>query len=575
MRALKIFAIVTFLFGAFIIVSAEERSGQIADPKISSAIISRTISYQGILKDDSGNPVPDDTYDMTFRIYRQPSGGSALWTSSLSAVATTDGYFTTELGPIDLPFDTTYYLSIQVSPDPEMTQRQKLTMSAYSAVTDSANYSFDIADNSVTSSKIVNSTIQFQDIGQNGANNGQIMKWNGSAWEARNDSVGPNSGWTDNGSMVILTSESDKVGIGTATPAKKLDVYGDVQASGNALIGHECYGNYYGQIAAGFRDSIYTLGFSSICGGERNIIRGFSSNWSFIGSGLDNVIDSTAPWAFIGGGRNNIASDNYATVGGGVYNRARGYASVVCGGGGYYEVDSNSAQGAYSVIAGGAGNVAYTDLSFIGGGWFNRNAGQFSAIPNGERDTITSAASYTMVYGEAVYMNSPYRVAFFDGANSGGLGLNRDDRDGGINYPIHVGTNASNGFGAYLTAGGVWTNGSSRTFKENGRPATGQDLLDKIANLPVDHYNFINSNETHIGPYAEDFVATFDVGVVRESDGKRDDQYLAASDVAGVALAGVKELLNSIDQLKEENSQLKKQNADFERRLSELENVPR
>jgi hypothetical protein len=48
---------------------------------------------------------------------------------------------------------------------------------------------------------------------------------------------------------------------------------------------------------------------------------------------------------------------------------------------------------------------------------------------------------------------------------------------------------------------------------------------------------------------AEDFVAAFDVGIIRESDGQRDNQYLAASDVAGVALAGVKELLTKIEQL--------------------------
>jgi hypothetical protein len=63
---------------------------------------------------------------------------------------------------------------------------------------------------------------------------------------------------------------------------------------------------------------------------------------------------------------------------------------------------------------------------------------------------------------------------------------------------------------------------------------------------------------------AEEFVEAFDVGVIRESDGQRDDQYLAASDVAGVALAGVQELLKKIEILESRNAEL-------ERRITELE----
>ncbi len=139
------------------------------------------------------------------------------------------------------------------------------------------------------------------------------------------------------------------------------------------------------------------------------------------------------------------------------------------------------------------------------------------------------------------------------------LGVNRDDNDGGINYPIHVGTSTSNGNGAYLTAGGVWTNGSSRTFKENFTPFNGSELLSKISNLSITTYNYKNSAEKHVGPVAEDFVGAFDTGVIRESDSKRDDMYLSSGDVAGVALAGVQELIKKIEQLEKEIAELKAQ----------------
>jgi hypothetical protein len=55
---------------------------------------------------------------------------------------------------------------------------------------------------------------------------------------------------------------------------------------------------------------------------------------------------------------------------------------------------------------------------------------------------------------------------------------------------------------------------------------------------------------------AEDFVAAFDVGTMK-SDGRRDDAHLANGDVAGVALAGVKELITKNQELEAEVAKLK------------------
>ncbi|MEA3409801.1 MAG: hypothetical protein U9Q95_05585, partial [Candidatus Eisenbacteria bacterium] len=42
----------------------------------------QTMSYQGVIRDDAGDPVPDGTYDVTFRIYDVSSGGAPLWTET-------------------------------------------------------------------------------------------------------------------------------------------------------------------------------------------------------------------------------------------------------------------------------------------------------------------------------------------------------------------------------------------------------------------------------------------------------------------------------------------------------------
>ncbi len=204
------------------------------------AQIPRTISYQGILTDTSGNPRPDGAYAMTFRLYLSSSGGSAIWSESKS-VQLKGGLFSTSLGdatpfPGSLLFNTQYWLSVQVGAGTELAPRIAMTATPYSLSSEKADSAriaggvganavttSGIADNAVTTAKIQNGTIQFQDIAQNGAATGQVMKWNGSAWAARNDSTGTGGGgpWQLNGSDVYYNGGN--VGIGTNSPGFPLN----------------------------------------------------------------------------------------------------------------------------------------------------------------------------------------------------------------------------------------------------------------------------------------------------------------------------------------------------------------
>jgi hypothetical protein len=132
-----------------------------------------------------------------------------------------------------------------------------------------------------------------------------------------------------------------------------------------------------------------------------------------------------------------------------------------------------------------------------------------------------------------------------------------------------VGTDGTNGNGAHLTAGGNWTNGSSRTFKENFESLDSQELLAKISGLPVEAWQYKDSDERHIGPVSEDFVEVFDVGTVRR-DGSRDNYYLSPGDVAGVALAGVKELNQQDQELRKEVWRVAEQNEELRKMVEEL-----
>jgi hypothetical protein len=110
---------------------------------ILNAQIPRTISYQGVLTDAKGNPRPDGSYNVTFALYADSTGGTKLWQETKS-LAVTKGMFSNYLGDVTaltLTFDRQYWLGITISTGQEFGQRIKLSAAAYSfgaVVADSA-----------------------------------------------------------------------------------------------------------------------------------------------------------------------------------------------------------------------------------------------------------------------------------------------------------------------------------------------------------------------------------------------------------------------------------------------------
>jgi hypothetical protein len=122
------------------------------------AQIPRTISYQGVLCDASGNPKPDNSYQMTFRIYEAETGGTAIWTEQ-KTLTVTRGLFSTLLGPFDaaIKFDKPCWLSIQVGSEGELSPRIPLSSVGYSFSAmnaDTAGYAANIKDGAVTGDKV-------------------------------------------------------------------------------------------------------------------------------------------------------------------------------------------------------------------------------------------------------------------------------------------------------------------------------------------------------------------------------------------------------------------------------------
>lgn len=254
----------------------------------------RTISHQGFLVDEAGEPVEDDTFIFTFRIYAAESDGDAIWTEN-QVLHVNSGVFNAVLGSeeeLDLPFDEQYWLGITIDGGDELTPRMPLSAAPY------ALHAYSVADGSVTGDKLDGNALQAGEnvsIERDDDNNfvitadtpdgglasvatdttltgdgtgddplgilipdeyiraehiadsavtadklhpmeattGQVLMWDGSVWEPGDVEI-EESVWSTEGDDIYY--DTGYVGIGKDTPAAELSVGGDIHADGQIVI---------------------------------------------------------------------------------------------------------------------------------------------------------------------------------------------------------------------------------------------------------------------------------------------------------------------------------------------------
>ena len=327
------------------------------------AEVPHLINFQGVLQ--MGGTELTGAFEITFRLYDASSGGSSLW-SETDSVHAINGYYAVVLGKttaLDLEFNQDLWLALEITGQPEMAPRFQLTSSPYALA---------IADDVVDSSKIRDGSILLFDVAQSGASPGQVPKWDGTRWIASDDDTGTQAAtpWSRSGSDVSLVDITDRVGIGTHTPAEKLDVEGNLRVSGKATIGSGNTNTGLSSFVAGANNSS-TGNFSTIAGGEHNF------------AGSDG--------ATVSGGRRDSAIGILSSIGGGTLNLATGDGTTVAGG------RSNTAQNLYSTVGGGHTNVAGADYATVSGGNYNSATADFSWVGGGAMDSATG--SYASVGG--------------------------------------------------------------------------------------------------------------------------------------------------------------------------------
>jgi hypothetical protein len=129
-------------------------------------------------------------------------------------------------------------------------------------------------------------------------------------------------------------------------------------------------------------------------------------------------------------------------------------------------------------------------------------------------------------------------------------------------------SNAGLSAGVSLAAGDTsWAVISDRNVKKNLQPVDSQEVLERLAALPVSRWNYQweSDNEVpHLGPMAQDFKAAFYPG--------RDDKSITTQEADGVALAAIQGLNQKLeDTVKQKDARI----AALEQDVAELKALVR
>jgi hypothetical protein len=249
----------------------------------------------------------------------------------------------------------------------------------------------------------------------------------------------------------------------------------------------------------------------------------------------------------------------------------RGHASATSGlnSGVVGESSSNSGKGVLGRALSTTGSLAYgvhgESLSSDGRGVFGHaSAATGDAVGVYGRSDASGGAG---VVGEAIASagatigvvgsnesNTGYGGYF--ASSGGGVALYAT---GGVSGARVIDTST----GAYLSSAGVWTNNSDRAAKENLETVDRQELLARLARLPISTWNYKVEpvSVRHLGPMAQDFAAVFGLG--------NDDKAISTLDTGGVALAAIQGLYELILEKEARIGELEGRLREIERRDAE------
>ncbi|MEO0020821.1 MAG: hypothetical protein ABIK48_01415, partial [candidate division WOR-3 bacterium] len=264
-----------------------------------------------------------------------------------------------------------------------------------------------IQDGTIISADIANGTILGANLHQMGATTGQVLKWTGSTWAPRNDSIGAgDNAWVRGAPDSVLYTIRQ---LGIARGGAYNMLYG-INRHTHTNLGYACTtgvngGSHAGCAVGGGFYNNSTNDYTTVAGGVQNTASGARS---MVGGGSGNR--ATGDFAAVLGGSSNAAVGNHSSIGGGFCNAASGDFATVAGGArdtvfgvygsalsGYDNLGGDGNADTAATVAGGFRNSATAKFTFVGGGYINTASNNYATVGGGY--TNTASGNYSTVAG--------------------------------------------------------------------------------------------------------------------------------------------------------------------------------
>jgi hypothetical protein len=560
-----------------------------------SGQIPRTISYQGVLCDAAGKPKPDNSYQMTFRLYQDSTGGTAAW-SEQKNLQVTRGLIHTMLGdvvviPASLLFDKPYWLGVQVGSEEELTPRIPFSSVPFSfaAMTagpwqQSGNKLFYTGGNVGIPTSNPNFPLEVKDgivVTGSEQEGGQLTLMNGegsgNGWIVDNYGTGGNEVlrfFKQQGSNIthaLELSGSGNVGIGGVAGSDKLEVAGTIKSN-----------------SGGFKFPDGTVQTTAAAGG------GGSGPWQTSGSDISyssgNVgIGTSSPAAklHVVDGSLLLSGTTGGTPASGTGRRfmwipAKGaFRAGIVDGTQWDDANIGFASTAMGIETTADGQIATAMGCLTGANGHNSTAMGFRTTASGEYSTAmgsttTASSGASTAMGSSVSTNNHWGSFIIGDYKLPNVGVDLNSSDNQFlarfsgGYALY--TNSGCSIGAWLKPNeNSWTVLSDSAEKENFTRVDGEALLAQLRHMRLGTWNYKGQDPSlyrHYGPMAQEFHAAFGhdgIGVAG------DDTTINQADLDGVSMTAIQALEKRTAELKEKTAELQQKTAELKRKADELE----